>query len=262
MPYAINQGVRINYEIEGEGPPLVLVHGITGSLKWWYQCGYVEVLQEHYRLVLIDARGHGKSDKPHEHAAYAWPTGVMDVLAALDALRIPRAIYWGYSMGAGFGFGALAMAPERIAALVAGGATAEAFDMDRLRQFDGSDPEAWVAGFESFQKAPFAPEYRAALLRRDTRAFAAAAAQDRPSLITQMSKVRAPCLLYVGDQDFVFASAQATARQIPNATFEILPGLSHPTAFVRSDLVLPRVLPFLESAAKGRQLNNGMEPTP
>ncbi len=260
MPYAINRDVRINYEIEGEGPPLVLVHGITGSLKWWYQCGYVEVLQKHYRLVLIDARGHGKSDKPHEHAAYAWPTGVMDVFAVLDALRISRAIYWGYSMGAGFGFGALAAAPERIAALVAGGATAEASDLRRLRQIDGSDPEAWVAGFEAFQNAPFAPEYRAALLRRDTRAFAAAA-QDRPSLIAQLSKVGAPCLIYAGDRDFVFASAEVTARQIPNTKFEVLPGLSHPTAFVRSDLVLPRVIPFLEGAAKGLQPNSGMEPT-
>jgi len=260
MPYASSQGVRINYEIEGEGPPLVLVHGITGSLKWWYQCGYVVVLKKHYRLVLIDARGHGKSDKPHEHAAYAWPSGVMDVLAVLDALRISRAIYWGYSMGAGFGFGALATAPERIAALVAGGASAEAMELGGLRHLDGSDPEAWVAGFEAFQKAPFAPEYRAALLRRDTRAFAAAA-QDRPSLISQLSIMSTPCLLYAGDRDFVFASAEATVRQIPSMKLEILPGLFHTTAFERSDLVLPRVLPFLESAATGLQPNNGKEPT-
>jgi pimeloyl-ACP methyl ester carboxylesterase len=260
MPYASNQGVRIHYEIEGEGLPLVLVHGITGSLKWWYQCGYVDVLQKHYRLVLIDARGHGKSDKPHERAAYAWPTGGMDVLAVLDELRIPQAIYWGYSMGAGFGFDALATAPERVAALVAGGATAEAVDIGRLRHIDGSDPEAWVAAFESRMNARFAPEYRAVLLTKDARAFAAAA-QDRPSLIAQLSKVSTPCLLYAGDQDFVFPSAEATARQIPNAKFEILPGLAHPTGFVRSDLVLPRVLPFLEGAAKRRQPNNGMEPT-
>ncbi|HKI64943.1 MAG TPA: alpha/beta fold hydrolase [Burkholderiales bacterium] len=88
MPYANNQGVRIHYRLEGEGPPLVLQHGYTQNLEHWYQCGYVDALKARYRLVLIDARGHGASDKPHERAAYAWPVGAMDVLAVLDALGI------------------------------------------------------------------------------------------------------------------------------------------------------------------------------
>src|SRR5207237_3323115 len=68
MPYANNQGVRIHYRVEGEGLPLVLQHGYTQSLEHWYQCGYVDALKAHYRLVLVDARGHGGSDKPHERA--------------------------------------------------------------------------------------------------------------------------------------------------------------------------------------------------
>ena len=55
MPYANNQGIRIHYQVEGEGPPLVLVHGLNLSLDWWRLKGYVEALKNDYQLVLIDA---------------------------------------------------------------------------------------------------------------------------------------------------------------------------------------------------------------
>jgi pimeloyl-ACP methyl ester carboxylesterase len=64
MPYVDNDGVRIHYEVEGHGPSLVLQHGFTHSLRRWYLHGYVDALRNDYELVLIDARGHGKSDKP------------------------------------------------------------------------------------------------------------------------------------------------------------------------------------------------------
>ena len=70
MPYVSNQGVRIYYEIEGSGPPIVLAHGISGSLEDWREVGWVESLRDRYRLILVDARGHGRSDKPHDPGAY------------------------------------------------------------------------------------------------------------------------------------------------------------------------------------------------
>lgn len=261
MPYASNQGIRIHYKVEGEGLPLVLQHGYTQSLDRWYQCGYVAALKSSYRLVLIDARGHGASDKPHDRAAYSWPVGVMDVLAVLDALRIRRALYWGYSMGGSIGFGALTIAPERITALVAGGAAADAFTIGtQMRHIDGSDPEAFVTAFEAIIKAPIVPAVRDKLLASDTRALAAAA-QDRPSLMDKISQVATPCFLYAGDKDFVFSRAQATASHIAGAQFQVLPGLTHPEAFLRSDLSLPHVLGFLAKVPGERQPNNGMEPT-
>src|SRR5262245_12825985 len=70
MPYAENRGLRIHYEVEGQGPTLVLQHGFTHSVRRWYLHGYVEALRTDYELVLIDARGHGLSDKPHDPTAY------------------------------------------------------------------------------------------------------------------------------------------------------------------------------------------------
>ena len=70
MPYTTNQGVRIHYQVEGEGPPLVMQHGFTDSIETWYELGYVDTLKHDYRLILVDARGHGHSDKPRTPDAY------------------------------------------------------------------------------------------------------------------------------------------------------------------------------------------------
>jgi hypothetical protein len=89
MPYSVNQGVRIHYQIEGDGQPLVLQHGFTDSLEAWYELGYVEGLKTDYRLILIDARGHGASDKPHQPDAYERDRNVADITTVLDDLEIP-----------------------------------------------------------------------------------------------------------------------------------------------------------------------------
>ena len=64
MPYVDNLGVSIHYHIEGDGPPLVLQHGLTSSVKSWYADGFVEELKENYQVIMVDARGHGRSAKP------------------------------------------------------------------------------------------------------------------------------------------------------------------------------------------------------
>src|SRR5437899_3536222 len=91
MPYANNHSIRIHYQVEGEGPPLVLQHGFTSSLQNWYTYGYVAALRQSYQLILIDARGHGQSDKPYDPQAYALQHRVEDVLAVLDALQVDNA---------------------------------------------------------------------------------------------------------------------------------------------------------------------------
>src|SRR4051794_25832175 len=105
MPYASNQGTRIHYEVEGVGPPLVLHHGTFGSGEQWRDFGYVEALKRDYQLILIDARGHGASDKPHDPAAYDLTLRVTDVTSVLDDFRVQQAHYFGYSMGGWIGFG-------------------------------------------------------------------------------------------------------------------------------------------------------------
>lgn len=95
MPYVDSQGVRIHYKTEGEGPPLVLHHGFASSSEAWRQFGYVLALCRDNRCILLDARGHGASDKPHAPDAYALPNRVADVVAVLAALKIPKANFLG-----------------------------------------------------------------------------------------------------------------------------------------------------------------------
>ena len=121
MPYASHQSVRIYYQVDGEGPALVLHHGLGGSLEVWRQLGYAAALRDTYKVIMLDARGHGASDKPHDRAAYGLPKCVGDVLAVLEALQLSKAHFLGYSMGGRIGLGLAKYAPERVKSLALGG---------------------------------------------------------------------------------------------------------------------------------------------
>jgi len=121
MPYANNQGVQIHYEVEGNGPPLVLLHGLSETYEIWRISSYVESLKKEYRLILVDARGHGDSDKPHDSEAYTMKSMVSDVVAVLDDLKISKAHFLGYSMGGWIGFGIAKYSPQRFHSLIIGG---------------------------------------------------------------------------------------------------------------------------------------------
>jgi len=92
--------------------------------KVWVQA--FKIPKDEYRLVLIDARGHGASDKPHEPEAYSFPNVTADVVAVLDTLTIAKAHYFGFSMGGQNGFALAAYAPERLRSLSVLGDTAAA----------------------------------------------------------------------------------------------------------------------------------------
>jgi pimeloyl-ACP methyl ester carboxylesterase len=250
MPYTDNGNVRIHYQAEGEGPALVLQHGFTESSVDWYECGYVKALRPHYRLILIDARGHGASDKPHDPDAYVLNRRVADVVAVLDALDIAKALFWGYSMGGWIGFGIAKYARERVRALVIGGQHPYARSVEPLRQMvrrgitQGSG--AFVAGMEEMF-GPESPERRGRLLSADLEALLALA-QDRPSLEDIVPTMVMPCCLYAGEVDPIYSEVKACSKHISGATFFSLPGLSHCEAYARSELVLPRVTGFLKAA--------------
>jgi pimeloyl-ACP methyl ester carboxylesterase len=114
-------GVKIHYIEEGSGEPVILLHGNGGSVKEWTDSGLLQRLVPDFRVIAMDARGHGLSDKPHDPKAYGREMS-LDVLRLMDHLGIRRAHVVGYSMGAQTVAHLIVIAPERFASAVMGGA--------------------------------------------------------------------------------------------------------------------------------------------
>ncbi len=251
MPYANSQGLRIHYEVEGDGPPLVLMHGLSGSLMNWRLNGVVEALKDSYRMILVDARGHGGSDKPHDPEAYRFELRAADVVAVLDALDIQRSNYWGYSMGSRIGFNAAKYAPSRFQSFVLGGMSPSWSETDRATQ--GATRQRIAMGFDAMlanseREGLLTPERKAIILANDLEALAAAvtASAVNPELEHILPEIDVPCLLYAGDIDPFGAGVAEAARRIPKATFFTVPG-DHGAVGQATDLVSPRVKEFLDT---------------
>ena len=244
MPYVSNDGVRIHYHVEGEGPPLVLQHGTSQSLEDWYSYGYVQGLKGDYQLVLVDHRGHGRSGKPHDSKSYGLDKSVSDIVAILDDLNIPKAHYFGYSMGGSLAFGVAKYAPDRFHSLIIGAGHPYERSMEAARELLRRGIEEFLARFESAMAEPIEPKVKARLLSNDVEALIALT-KDRPNLEELLPTMTVPCLMYVGERDPLFSDVERAARQLPNGTFFSLPGLGHYDGYAKSELVLPQVKKFL-----------------
>lgn len=244
MPYANNQGVRIYYQVEGEGDPIILHHGSTESLAVWYQSGYVELLKPNHQLILMDARGHGQSDKPHDEGAYDLALRAKDVEAVLDDLGIGAAHYWGYSMGGWIGFGMAKYAAPRIRSLILGGTHPYAEPMDVFDHIDGTDENAFIAAMEAFVDVHIGPESRSLILENDLQAIAAAM-NYRPSLASIIPNMRMPCCLYVGTKDRQIFKVRKCVRDLLMGEFIPITGLDHCQKFDHSELIVPLIESFL-----------------
>jgi len=253
LPYATHDGVRIHYEIEGDGlpgiAPVVCYHGFTGSLDEMYDFGYVEALSADRRLILIDARGHGASDAPHAPEAHHVEALAGDVLAVMDAEGLARPHFFGYSMGGRVGFGLARVAPERLLSLVIGGITPFAADPAKIDRRVAT----WRKGLAAIEPAmargygaAWTPAMRERFLANDLEAMVAFLAGlktfDCEDVLPAMIM---PCLLYAGENDTVFYDdMRCCASRVPGARWISLPDLSHLEVYVRSDLIVPHLRAF------------------
>ena len=254
MPYANNQEVRIHYRVEGDGIPLVLQHGFSDSLESWYEMGYVEPLKHDYRLILIDARGHGASDKPHDPAAYTMQHQATDVVAVLDTVAIPTAHFFGYSMGGRIGFALAKYAPTHFTSFFIGGASPYGVNPDIQRQFlrllqQGA--AAFVGVWE--QQGPVSPALKARLLANDMDAIIALRMmvdqEEHPNLEDVLPTMTMPCLLLAGEQDWSYADIKECSNHLPQGTLVTLPGLNHYEAFRQAHVALPHLTRFLAAVS-------------
>jgi pimeloyl-ACP methyl ester carboxylesterase len=250
MPDIAANGLRIHYEEEGEGPPLVLLHGSTsvGTRDWGAQR---PLFRQQFRLVMPDARGHGGT---RWDALQGWRRSdlVDDLLAFLDALGLERVRLMGLSMGGGTALSFASRHPERVEAMVLAGVANEpepagsiARHVLDLARIDREDP-GFAAEMARLHDPVQGPGAWRALL-------AALGAPDgivgvglRPE---ELLRVRLPVLLAYGDTDPWAPLEQAVRlrRQLPQARLLVLPS-GHVVPAERPGLFNPAALAFLRGA--------------
>jgi pimeloyl-ACP methyl ester carboxylesterase len=122
VAYFASNSVRIFYEEYGAGDPVVLIHGfgVDAHLQWG-ETGVIRFLAPHFRVIALDCRGHGRSERFYDSAPYAMPNMSGDVLNLLDHLRIDRALLVGFSLGSRVCFEIMTTHPERCRAAVLSG---------------------------------------------------------------------------------------------------------------------------------------------
>jgi pimeloyl-ACP methyl ester carboxylesterase len=247
-----NDGVRISYDVVGQGRPLMLLHGWCCDRSWWTEPGYVDELRSDHRLVNVDIRGHGASDKPHEAAAYTSGALTGDVFAIADAEGLDRFAIWGQSYGGWMAWMTAAAAPERVPAIVVSGA------WDPRPEPEPTEPSEWdkalmqggtTALVERFKiededafDREFPPWARAVTLRADPDALLAAHAPERwtdgiPN--EDLGSFPVPALLIAGELEDEDDDAANVAALIPNGQSLRLPGLGHGGACAASALTNP-----------------------
>jgi pimeloyl-ACP methyl ester carboxylesterase len=226
-----SDGVRLHYEVEGpeNGMPLIAVHGFASDYRLnWVGSRWQETLTNAgFRVIGLDCRGHGHSDKPHDEAAYSIDILAGDVVRLLDHLAVDSAAYLGYSMGSRIGLEVVISHPKRVRRAVFGGlgsagAISHAAEIARvfLSREPTDDPTA-----QTFYR------FAAARPINDLKALAACIRGMNPDASpARLAGISTPILVVVGDHDDIARDAPELVELIPTARLVTIAGRDHMTA--------------------------------
>jgi pimeloyl-ACP methyl ester carboxylesterase len=229
MPSFHNGAVNIAYLDEGEGDPIILVHGFASSknVNWVYPTWVSELRKDGRRVIALDNRGHGESEKLYDPAQYSIPTMAGDTLALMDHLGIARADIMGYSLGGRITAWLALKQRARLRSAILGGIG--------IGMIEGGGPGENVA---SALEAP-ALEDVTDPVGRTFRAFADQTRSDRLALAAclrgsrglmtreEAAAIAVPVLIAVGTVDEVAGSARALGYIIPGSEVLDIPNRDH-----------------------------------
>lgn len=239
-----SNGVRIRYSDQGSGDPIVLIHGGGGSLEVWLDSGVLPNLARDHRVIALDVRGHGKSDRPHEAKAYGREMG-LDVVRLMDHLGIQRAHIVGYSLGSVITAQLLTSHPGRFVTATLGGAVGPFHwteEDDKRREIEASEIEReCVSRSQIFRLTPVnQPKPSEEEIKRRSAACMADPARDRFAqaalmraikfaMITpsQAQSVRVPTLGVVGSLDGYLTNFQQLKALLPALRLVVIDGATH-----------------------------------
>jgi pimeloyl-ACP methyl ester carboxylesterase len=279
MPVAQLNGIDINYEVHGEGTPIVLAHGYTASLEMWRE--QIPALSATHRLVIYDTRGHGATTVPADMERYSLARDyVADQLALMDHLRIGDAIVGGLSMGGMIAQEFALQHPGRVSALLLfdtgpgmsalnrDPAVAERFGQMRAMLQSLARTKGMSAIVDAMRNSPMAISMGAAgaplpdAVRRhlanmrkmsvDGYLGGAKAMQDWPGTLDRLHTINVPTLVLVGERDRLLPASRAIHARIAGSRFVLLNGAGHGTNMWRADAFIAATVSFLEDVAAGR----------
>jgi pimeloyl-ACP methyl ester carboxylesterase len=222
-------GVQLAYIDEGGGNPILLIHGFaSNSTVNWRNTNWIKTLNNAgFRVIAIDNRGHGQSEKLYDPARYGAATMAEDVHRLLDHLGIARVDIIGFSMGARIATFFTLAYPERVRSLVIGG-----LGINMVRGVGAPEPIAAALETPNAEdvKNDAARSFRvfAEQTRSDRRALAACIRSSRDKISPeQLATLRVPVLIAVGTEDVIAGSARELAELIPGAEVLDIVGRDH-----------------------------------
>src|SRR3954468_20609138 len=231
MPKLDRDGVKIHYEVHGNGPTLLLTHGYSSTSAMWK--GQIEALSKHHKLVLWDMRGHGQSDYPGDPAAYSEALTVADIAALLDEVGAKNAIVGGLSLGGYMSLAFYRAHPDRVRALLIidtgpGFKKDDAREVWKKRAYDTGDR----FDREGSEVLKYASRERSSVAHRHATGLAHAArgmlTQRDARVIESLPDIKVPSLVVVGADDTPFlAAADYMAAKIPGAQKVVVPAAGH-----------------------------------
>lgn len=261
-------GVNIRYIDRGRGEPVVLLHGFSRDLEInWVETGILQALARSHRVIALDARGHGKSDKPRGDDAYG-PKMVDDVARLMEHLRIERAALMGYSMGGRIALKYAATSPHRASAVVmiAAGAPTKDDDhttWDRVAQAldrgDGIRP--LIAKI-----LPGLPDQKLRLINQQTLAVNDAAAlasvarryRDLAVSDDELMLIRVPVLALLGSQEPFRSEVDRLKARLARTRVQVLNGADHVSVLHNAEL-LPSIESLLTDLPARSSLRRGAQ---
>ncbi len=232
-----------------------MLHGFTCNRRWWRHAGYVSAMGSDRQLILIDARGHGKSSKLDDAAGFEPELAAADVLSVMDAEGIQQADFVGYSLGGEVALDIAARHAERVRRLVLLSAHPYGTGPESLKfyqrwanMFQACGMPWWFAeATEMFGQYP--AWCRREWLRECARSMAAQATAfgHLPDVSAQVAAAHVPLLQIAGGEEPALERYKSVAELGSPGQFTALAGLDHLDVFLRSDLVVPHVRTFLNS---------------
>lgn len=250
-------GVRHHYVSRGVGPPVVLVHGLGGSLGYWH--GVMENLALHHHVVALDLRGHGRSDGTK--GAFSIETWAQDVEALISALELPAVTLVGHSLGTLVAQQLAVTRPEAVDHLVLCGGVSW-FEPPQRKSYeqraeqveaDGMDVlvDDWVAGALAPRTHGHLPQVvgllREVFLRNDPASYAKSCRALAKMPKISRERIGQPTLLLVGDHDrsTPLAMSEELHAEIPVSRVRVIPAAGHWMALEHPDAISAAILEFL-----------------